>query len=279
MRTTANTSPRDNVVASDRLDRTTQSQDRMTPADRTVSTELPVPTNRTGAGDNPYDSDRIVACADQKGDQTASMDCGPRNRRMDGGRTGSDKTAYDSQAGTMTACTSRTDGKGTVIYDDLTCPTRYGQPQQQTAENVYLTKQSAFFDRYIETAVKHAREAEIAGNQGHAPELLEHANLALAQAKQAQLAGNVPGLNEGIIALRAALTLPIRRTGSGDNRLASDRMGPCADQRSDATASTDCEAQNRRTGNYRTVSDRSLRMIPRREPWRPARLGRMPREL
>ena len=37
---------------------------------------------------------------------------------------------------------------------------------------------------------------------------LKHAQLSLDQANQAQHAGNVPGLNEGIIALREALNLP-----------------------------------------------------------------------
>lgn len=37
---------------------------------------------------------------------------------------------------------------------------------------------------------------------------LEHAQLSLDQAKQAQSAGNVPGLNEGIIGLRETLSLP-----------------------------------------------------------------------
>jgi hypothetical protein len=39
--------------------------------------------------------------------------------------------------------------------------------------------------------------------------MLQHAQLSLDQAKQAQHAGNVPGLNEGIIALREALSLPL----------------------------------------------------------------------
>ena len=38
--------------------------------------------------------------------------------------------------------------------------------------------------------------------------MLQHVQLSLDQAKQAQRAGNVPGLNEGIIALREALSLP-----------------------------------------------------------------------
>ena len=67
------------------------------------------------------------------------------------------------------------------------------------------SRESAFFDRYMDKAVKHAREAEIAANHGHGPEMRRHAELSLDQAKEAQRAGNVPGLNEGIIALRETL--------------------------------------------------------------------------
>jgi hypothetical protein len=103
------------------------------------------------------------------------------------------------------------DAKGNVIYDDPACPTRFSQVQPMVKEyrDPRELKDNAFFDRYIEKAVKEAREAEIAGNQGHAPEMVEHANLALTQAKQAQRAGNVPGLNEGIMALREALAIPL----------------------------------------------------------------------
>jgi hypothetical protein len=133
-------------------------------------------------------------------------------------------------------------------------------------ENVSLTKESAFFDRYIEKAVKHAREAEIAGDQGNAPEMLQHANMALVQAKQAQRAGNVPGLDEGIIELREAMRLALSPSGtqSSDNRVASDRTVPCADQRGDASTSMDCGPQDRRMdgnviGNDRTAYDAPTR--------------------
>ena len=172
-------------------------------------------------------------------------------------RTRYDRTAYDSPTGAMAPCTFRTDAKGNVIYDDPTCPSRYRQPRQQIGNSYeYVqTKDNAFFDRYIDKAVKHAREAEIAGNQGHAPEMLEHAQLSLDQAKQAQRAGNVPGLNEGIVSLREALTLPITRTRSGDNRVTSDRIVPCTDQMGNAIASVDCEPRNRRMGDDRIAYD------------------------
>lgn len=35
----------------------------------------------------------------------------------------------------MAACASRTDAKGTVIYDDPTCPTRYRQPHSASLQD------------------------------------------------------------------------------------------------------------------------------------------------
>ena len=232
---------------------------RVTPADQ-ATTERPVPTDRRGAGDNAFDSNRVVGCADQKGDMTTSPDCGTRNRPIEGDRAANDRTAYPG--GGMTACTSRTDAKGNVIYDDPACPARYRQSRQQMGssyENVQLSRESAFFDRHIEKAVKHAREAEIAGNQGHEPEMLQHAQLSLERAKEAQRAGNVPGLNEGIIELREALSMSQRsnRTAVADNRLPSDRAVPCAEQRGDAMGSADCDSRNRRLGDDRTDLDRT----------------------
>jgi hypothetical protein len=74
-------------------------------------------------------------------------------------------------------------------------------------ENVRWTQESAFYDRYADKAVKHAREAEIAANHGHVPEMLRHAELSLDQAKEAQRAGNHPDLDAGIGALRQTIVL------------------------------------------------------------------------
>ena len=49
---------------------------------------------------------------------------------------------------------------------------------------------------------------------GQAAELLEHAKMSLMQAREAQRAGNVGGLNEGIANLRKALSLPTWLTQS-----------------------------------------------------------------
>ncbi|BCA53935.1 hypothetical protein W02_10750 [Nitrospira sp. KM1] len=112
-----------------------------------------------------------------------------------------------------TVCRSHTDSRGNVVYDDPSCPARGRQPLQEMGssyENVALTRESAYFDRYIEKAVKHAREAETAGSQGNAAEMFSHTELSLNNAKEAQRAGNVPGLSEGIVALRETLAMPLR---------------------------------------------------------------------
>jgi hypothetical protein len=85
-------------------------------------------------------------------------------------------------------------------------------PTVSDPEKIYLIKENPFFNSRIEKAVKHAREAEIAGNLGQAPELLQHAQLSLDQAREAQRAGSVPGLNEGIAFLRKALERPVSLT-------------------------------------------------------------------
>ena len=91
----------------------------------------------------------------------------------------------------------RTGASSTAMASD---PPTVSDPQ-----SIYLIKENPFFNSRIEKAVKHAREAEIAGNLGQAPELLQHAQLSLDQAREAQRAGSVPGLNEGIAFLRKAL--------------------------------------------------------------------------
>jgi hypothetical protein len=100
------------------------------------------------------------------------------------------------------------DAKGNVIYDDPACPSRMGAAVVSSPHAVYLIKENPFFNLHIEKAAEHARAAEIAGHQGQAIDLLEHAQMSLFQAKEAQRAGNVPGLNEGILSLREALRLP-----------------------------------------------------------------------
>ena len=82
-------------------------------------------------------------------------------------------------------------------------------PTVSDPQSIYLTKENPFFISRIEKAVNHAREAEMEGNLGQAPKLLQHAQLSLNLAREAQRAGSVPGLNEGIAFLRKALGLPM----------------------------------------------------------------------
>src|SRR5262245_3870055 len=80
-------------------------------------------------------------------------------------------------------------------------------PTVTNPQQIYLIRDSPFFNLHIEKAIQHAREAEIAGNMGEAEVLLENARISLMRAREAQRAGNVPGLNEGIANLKKALNL------------------------------------------------------------------------
>jgi hypothetical protein len=93
-------------------------------------------------------------------------------------------------------------GSSSYGADPASNPSTASSPQQ-----IYLIRANPFFNMHIEKAVKHAREAEIAGNQGESEVLLEHARISLMQAREAQRAGTVPGLNEGIANLKKAVSL------------------------------------------------------------------------
>jgi hypothetical protein len=136
-------------------------------------------------------------CAGQSA--SGSLDCEKLKRRAP-----MEKTAMGTS---MATCTSHMDAKGNVVYDDPTCPSRI-RPVVNDPGRVYLIRENPFFSLHIDKATEHARAAEIAGNQGQAIDLLDHAQMSLLQAKEAQRAGNVPGLNEGIISLTEALRLP-----------------------------------------------------------------------
>jgi hypothetical protein len=133
-----------------------------------------------------------------------------------------------------------------------------------TGESVRMTQENAFFDRHIDKAVKLAREAEQAGNQGHASEMREQAQQSLTQAQHARRAGNVPGLDEGILSLREALSQPLAETRaeSGNHRSASAGMAPCVDHKGEAAASTDCEPHNPRMGDGRSGGDTTAYELP-----------------
>ena len=216
--------------------------DRMTtPRDQMASTERPVSTDRTGTVDrrgwDATPEDRIVPCADDKGDMSASMDCARLNRERADRMGLSDRSpeiaaacpsrtdaqgsvVFDDPAcpnryrrsvsdSVVAACASHRDANGKLVYDDPACPARHRRQMGSSYENVRWTQESAFYDRYTDKAVKHAREAEVAGNQGHVPEMLRHAELSLDQAKEAQRAGHHPDLDAGISALRDTITLGV----------------------------------------------------------------------
>ena len=71
-----------------------------------------------------------------------------------------------------------------------------GQSVPVTAERIKET---------VGEAIKHAREAEDAGQQGKAEALVTHARMALNKAKDAQGAGHNERLNEGVYALGEAI--------------------------------------------------------------------------
>lgn len=112
-------------------------------------------------------------------------------------------------------------------------------------QGIRLIRENAFFDRHIDKAVKHAAAAEVAGSQGKGPDLIRHTQLSLDQAREAQRAGNVPGLNEGIVALRETLNMP---------------QGASLE---DATASVrDARIKLAQAGGIRTVDNRMAGAVP-----------------
>jgi hypothetical protein len=105
------------------------------------------------------------------------------------------------------------------------------QPPAPSPQQIYLIRDNPFFNMHIEKAVKHAHEAEIAGNMGESEVLLEHAKMSLMQAREAQRAGTVPGLNEGIANLRKALNLNTWLTQASTQTSSAEGTDPrCIDE-------------------------------------------------
>ena len=105
------------------------------------------------------------------------------------------KESVDDRAALVAACSSHVEVTGKLIYDDPAC----------LARNRYLAQESAYYDRYVDKAVKHARTAEIAANQGNVADMIENAQLSLEHAKEARRAGNNADLAAGILALRQTI--------------------------------------------------------------------------
>ncbi|HKC95166.1 MAG TPA: hypothetical protein VKB81_14200 [Nitrospira sp.] len=100
--------------------------------------------------------------------------------------------------------TSQTAMAGTAVASNPPVVTEPGR--------VFLIRDSAFFQMHIEKAVNYALKAEIAGNRGDSEVLQQHARTSLIQAREAQRAGNVAGLDEGIANLKRALSPSIWST-------------------------------------------------------------------
>lgn len=66
-------------------------------------------------------------------------------------------------------------------------------------------KDNAFYERNVNAAFNHARAAEIAGGKGDNALLVHYAQIALAQAKEAQRTGSNAPLDDAIVSLRKAL--------------------------------------------------------------------------
>jgi hypothetical protein len=102
-------------------------------------------------------------------------------------------------------CPHHVDGKGVLIFEDTRCALQTRTQEGASVENVDVSGDTAFFDRYITKAVKQIVQAEVAGLQEHQPEMLRHAELSLDNAHEAQRERNAPGLAQGLAELREAL--------------------------------------------------------------------------
>jgi len=173
----------------------------ITPASEAASSPPPQVAVETPADARATAAEQQMAADPCAGPSASgSLDCEKLKRKVSADKSG--------KAGMTAVCTSHMDPKGAVIYDDPACPARMGGAAVTDPGRVYLIRENPFFSLHIDKATEHARAAEIAGNQGQAIEMLDHAQMSLLQAKEAQRAGNVPGLNEGIMSLREALRLP-----------------------------------------------------------------------
>lgn len=193
------------------------------------------PTDRTRLSDR---SPEIAAACPSRTDAQGTVvfedPACPDRYRSQLGNTGN--TTYErDRAGLAAACSSRPDADGKIIYDDPACPDRYRRQTAGTNDYAgvdprcpstvdakgkvtyadaacaeryrFQTKENAFYDRYADKAAKHARAAEIAGNEGNMPDMIEDAELSLDHAKEARRANNNPNLAAGIAALRQSIAL------------------------------------------------------------------------
>ena len=95
---------------------------------------------------------------------------------------------------------------------------------------VYLIRENPFYWLHVEKSIEHAGAAEIAGNMGQLLELRTHAQISLMEAMEAQRAGNVAGLNEGIANLKKALETQPSTQGAQASSSAQGVDPQCIDE-------------------------------------------------
>ena len=118
---------------------------------------------------------------------------------------------------------------------------------------VFLIRDSAFFQMHIDKAVNNALKAEIAGNRGDAEVLQQYARTSLIEAREAQRAGNLTGLDEGIANLKRALNPNTSLTQ------ASTQASPAeAPQASTQTAPAEAPQASTQTAPAQVTGEKSL---------------------
>jgi hypothetical protein len=166
----------------------------LTAADSSTVTERSVSSNRMGSATIPT-SDELVTCAGRRQDMAGPSDCLRLEREVKG--------RFPPSA--IRLCPHHVDVNGNLIFEDTRCALHTHTEEGASVQNVDVSGDTAFFDRYITKAVKQVVKAEVAGLQDHQPEMLRHAELSLDNADEAQRVGSVPGLGHGLAELRKAL--------------------------------------------------------------------------
>jgi hypothetical protein len=167
---------------------------RLLPVDPSGATEESVSSNRTGVG-TVVTIDELVTCASRRQDMAGPSNCLRLQKEV--------KERFPPSA--IRLCAHHVNGTGNLVFDDPRSAPETRTQEGASVENVDVSGDTAFFDRYMTKAVKQVVEAEVSGLQAHEPEMLRHAELALDHATEAQRERNVPGLVEGLVELRAAL--------------------------------------------------------------------------
>jgi hypothetical protein len=156
-------------------------------------TERPVSSERLGSGTG-VTIDELVTCAGRRQDMGGPQYCLRLEKEVKG--------RFPPSA--LRLCRHHIDA-GSLIFQDPGCPLQAHNEKGASVQNVDVSDDTAFFDRYMTKAVKEVVKAEAAGLQRRQPEMLRHAELALDHASEAQREGTVSELGEGLAELREAL--------------------------------------------------------------------------